>query len=95
MHPIGNTYKAFEFFASHFLPRPIDYEQLTATTGQVTKAEDNEMSFQQTDVLKQPLNNDISKIILPSTDGLSILEVNNVICCEAQTNYTLFHLINQ
>ena len=44
------------------------------------------------DVLKKTLNNEHQKIILPSSEGLHIIDLDDIIRCEADDNYTHFIL---
>ena len=45
--------------------------------------------------LKENIRGIFNKIILPAPNGKVVIDVNNIIRCEAQINYTIFHLMNK
>jgi len=88
--------KAFRFSALDYLLKPIDGKDLKAA---VEKAE--HLRFpekQQLSLLKQQLNNSEKsfpdKIALPFQNGVTFVEIKNVIYCESDNNYTRFNMID-
>lgn len=84
--------KAFEFSAIHYLLKPIDFRELQQAVERFEKVSDENTFINKMDVLRKSLNNEHQKIILPSSDGLNIIELDEVIRCEASKNYTIFYL---
>lgn len=84
--------KAFEIAAVHYLMKPVRLEQLTEAIERYSE-HNNDVDFdQRMRILKSSLNNEQSKIILPLTDGLCIIRLEEVVRCESSNNYTTFFL---
>lgn len=83
--------KAFKFSAIDYLLKPIDIEELKRALAKVEKR----MSDTISDRLKQLIQNLKSpstenyKLALPTSDGLVFVKINDIIYCEASSNYTL------
>lgn len=81
--------KAFQVGAVHYLLKPIDADELRHAIERVLKKHqqapepDIARLVQQLAASRQP------KIAIPSTKGLEMLEVDRIIRCEADSNYTL------
>ena len=87
--------KAFRFSAMDYLLKPIDGKDLKAA---VEKAEQRRWpEKQQLHLLKQQLQGGgktfPDKIALPYQNGVTFVEVKNVIYCESENNYTRFHMM--
>lgn len=86
--------KAFKFSAIHYLLKPIDYDDLTAaiemweTRKQVIRREQIEL-FKEL-MAKSNINH--HKIALPTTDGFELINIQDIIRCQAENNYTRFYL---
>lgn len=82
--------KAFKFSAIDYLLKPIDIGELRKAIEKVEKSRDNAV----TDRLQQLLQNlrngspDNYKLALPTSDGLVFVKVNDILYCEASSNYT-------
>ena len=84
--------KAFRFSALDYLLKPIDGKDLKTA---VTKAEQRYWPVkQQLSLLKQHLHNNEKnlpdKIALPYQNGVTFIEIKNIICCESENNYSRF-----
>ncbi len=84
--------QAFEFSALHYLLKPINYKELQDAVNRFIKLRKSNLIKEQVDVLKKTLNNEHQKIILPSSEGLHIIDLDDIIRCEADDNYTHFIL---
>jgi two-component system, LytTR family, response regulator len=88
--------KAFKFSAIDYLLKPINIEELKQSLDKV-KAKSNH-SF--SDRLEQliynlkPMASQKYKLALPSNDGLVFVKVDEIVYCEADSNYTQIHLVN-
>jgi len=82
--------KAFKFSAIDYLLKPIDIEELRRALVKVEKRIGNTI----TERLQQLLQNlrtgssENYKLALPTTDGLVFVKVNQILYCEAASNYT-------
>ncbi len=87
--------KAFKLSAIDYLLKPIDLDELRNA---VNSAKDRKLlhtTHQKLSILKENLNSVYEKLVLPTQDGFSFVEIKDIIYCEAQGNYTLFHLIDK
>lgn len=86
--------KAIRFSALDYLLKPVDREELRKA---VTKAAHRTQSPlpEQMEMLMQKISKPshlISKIALPTVDGLQMLPIETIISCESDDNYTWFKL---
>jgi two-component system LytT family response regulator len=89
--------RAFRFSALDYLLKPVDTIDLVAA---VKKAEEfNKINPQQLDLLRQyytvGITNSPKRIALPYSKGVGFVEVNEIIYCESDSNYTRCHLKNR
>ena len=88
--------KAFKFAAIDYLLKPIDIQELKNAIEKVAKKAGSNIS----DRLEQLLGNlrskstDNYKLALPTADGLVFVKVNDILYCEASSNYTEIFLVN-
>jgi two-component system, LytTR family, response regulator len=86
--------RAFKFSALDYLLKPIDPVELKATVEKA--AQKVQVVQQQLDLLKQQLLSPrrSSKIALPQLNGFIIADIEQIIYCESDSNYTRFHMKN-
>jgi two-component system, LytTR family, response regulator len=79
--------KAFRFNALDFLVKPIDTKELTEA---VTKAEQRikPTSSQLTMLQKQLRGEPVTKIAIPGQQGVTFIELNEIVYSEASNNYS-------
>lgn len=82
--------KAFKVSAVDYLLKPIDIDELKHTVERIVK--------ERTQVWKQALEQfkeiSLKKLVIPHQSGITFLEENNIICLEANRNYTEIHTRN-
>jgi len=85
---------AFKFSAIDYLLKPVEPELLIKAVEKSAKEDKLESLEGKLNVL---LSNrkQIEKIALPSTNGLELVKVEEIIYCQADSNYTIFHLQNK
>lgn len=85
--------QAFEISALHYLVKPITLEGVEAAIDRYkeTKVDDIDKKIS---VLKASLKNKNEKIIIPSTDGLNIVKLGEIVRLEASDVYTVFYMTN-
>ena len=78
---------ALNAHASYYLLKPISIDKLIHAVDYVLEIKEKENSLQNT-VLK-PVNSNINgKITIPQQNGFEVLEVSEIIYCQADDNYT-------
>jgi two-component system, LytTR family, response regulator len=86
--------KAIRFSAMDYLLKPIDRLELIQAVAKVSKSLENPTEMQ-LEILMQKFNwpkNPIKKIALPTMDGLQMVEMDSIISCASDSNYTNFFL---
>lgn len=84
--------KAFEFSALHYLLKPIDPDELNKAVLRFSKRHDKESQVTQYDIFNKGLNNEFRRIALPSLQGITFIDLDDVVRCEAADSYTIFYL---
>ncbi len=84
---------AFKFSAIDYLLKPIEPELLIKAV-EKSKKEDKLVSLEGKLNVLLSNRNKIEKIALPSLNGLELVKVEDIIYCEADSNYTIFHLVD-
>lgn len=84
--------QAFRFSAVDYLLKPINPEELIAAVRKLN----NDTAEQKPEQYKTLLSNHkkIRKIALPTQEGIEFIPIEKIIRCEADNNYTRFHLLN-
>jgi two-component system, LytTR family, response regulator len=88
--------KAIRFSALDYLLKPIDREELILAVDRVSKLLRNPTELQ-LELLLQKINGQrkpINKIAFPTMDGLQMVEIDAIISCASDSNYTNILLRN-
>lgn len=85
--------EALNNHATYYLLKPISIDELIKAVSIVTKikAKENELQHQ---VLTSKTNLIEGKITIPQQDGFEVLDINDIVFCKADDNYTEIHLEN-
>ena len=86
--------KAIRFSAIDYLLKPVDQEELQKAIQKVINRTQKPMS-QQLEILMQKLHQPatpISRIALPTMEGLQMIAIDTIISCESDSNYTILFL---
>lgn len=89
--------KAIRFSAIDYLLKPVDREELQKAVQKVMLRSQRTIA-QQVEILMQKLHHpakSISKIALPTMEGLQMIPVDQIISCESDSNYTILLLKNK
>jgi two-component system LytT family response regulator len=87
--------KAIKFSALDFLLKPIDAKELKLAVEKAERNSQKAKSNEQFHILFHSLNSTHKKIALPTRNGLVVVNVSEILRCEAESNYTRIFLTNQ
>jgi two-component system LytT family response regulator len=82
--------KAFRFSAIDYLLKPVDKDELMKAVAKVNQKTGHNLT-QQLDILLEKLGTkqvSLQKIALPTLDGFELVPLDNILHCEADSNYT-------
>jgi len=85
--------RAFEFSALHYLLKPVDESDLQSAVARFESRREHHLD----DKIKVFNNNNQSvhkKILLPSSEALNVVDIDDIIRCESSSNYTTFYMKN-
>lgn len=85
--------EALNSHASYYLLKPISIDELIKAVNHVTEIKEKENELQN-GVLTPKMNSVSGKITIPQQDGFEVLDVNDIVFCKADDNYTEIHLAN-
>ncbi len=91
--------KAFKYSAFDYILKPIDIDELLMVVNRLksitaTSADtDTKLSFLENSMNKGESN--FTKIVLATNNSLYVVEIADIMHCEAQESYTMFHLANE
>jgi len=88
--------KAIRFSAIDYLLKPVDREELLIAVQKVVRRNQKPIA-QQLEILMQKIHQPstpITKIAMPTMEGLQMIRVDSVISCESDSNYTILLLKN-
>ncbi|MBD3638243.1 MAG: response regulator transcription factor [Crocinitomicaceae bacterium] len=89
--------KAFEFSAVGYILKPINIEELESTLNRIaerTIGSRSNTEIQLKTLLEYQRTKEISfkKLVVPTVDGFEIIDLDYLIRCEGERNYTKFYL---
>ncbi len=80
--------KAFEFSALHYLLKPINHVELKKAVDRFETIRNEKNFSKRLSVLEENLNGKLEKLVLPASDGLEVIDLDDIIRFEASHNYT-------
>lgn len=87
--------KAIKFSALDYLLKPIDSEELVNAVNKALKSSKQDESIKiENFIQNQNENITRKKIALQTSEGISIFELENIIKCSAESNYTCIYFTN-
>ncbi len=91
--------QAFHFSAVDYILKPVDDELLTEAVRRAGKRIEEKNSGQPIETFLHNLNHTRGsqkmKLCIPSLKGFQVIEIQDIIYCEASSNYTNFHFANR
>lgn len=85
--------EALNSHASYYLLKPISIDELIKAVNHVTEIKERENDLQNK-ILSPKVTATSGKITIPIQDGFEVLDVNDIVFCKADDNYTEIHLAN-
>ena len=89
--------KAIKYAAFDYLLKPIDIEELRAAVTKI-EVQENNQTKKQVELLQQNMQQpkkQLSKLAIPTLDGLMFYNISDIIHLEANSNYTNIYLVNK
>jgi len=89
--------KAFKVSALDYILKPVDPDELSAAVVSATEKINAGKLSDRMDMLMKNMENmsqGIKKITLKTADSIHVINVSDIVYCEADRNYTNFHLLN-
>ncbi|MFI5188532.1 MAG: LytR/AlgR family response regulator transcription factor, partial [Chitinophagales bacterium] len=86
--------KAIRFSAIDYLLKPVDEEELRNAIQKIIRRSQKPIA-QQLEILMQKIHypsTPVSKIAMPTMEGLQMIQVDSIINCKSDSNYTILHL---
>jgi two-component system LytT family response regulator len=91
--------KAFHYSATDYLIKPIEEQQLVLAVQKAEKRiagrQHQEQVHALTHNLKHPADMQRMKLCIPTIKGFQVVEINDILYCEADKNYTVFHMADK
>jgi two-component system LytT family response regulator len=88
--------QAFHFSAVDYLLKPVVDSLLTAAVNRATHRIMDRTGFEPAETLRHNLQyKDKPKLCIPTPKGYQMVEINDIIYCEASSNYTNFHFAHR
>ena len=83
--------KAIKHAALDYLLKPIDAEDLVKAVSKVGQKVSRDLQ----DVISEAVKGAPKKLVIPTTEGMHILNVKDIVRCESSSNYTTFFLADK
>lgn len=88
--------KALNQSAAYYLLKPIDIDELVYAVEKIKKEKENNSNYlQHAKILLENIQSNTelpSKLMLPTMEGFEVVKPEQIIYCEADSNFTKFHL---
>ncbi len=85
--------EALNNHASYYLLKPISIDELIKSVAVVTEIKEKENELEHK-ILSPKTNGVSGKITIPQQDGFEVLNIDDIVYCKADDNYTVIHLAN-
>jgi len=83
---------AFNSSAAYYLLKPIDIDELIVAVEKAAANLNSRDRQVRSAVLKDQLAGKLTRLILPLLDGFEVVEISDIVYCEAADNFTKFYM---
>ncbi|MGB0521682.1 MAG: LytR/AlgR family response regulator transcription factor [Flammeovirgaceae bacterium] len=90
--------KALNQSAAYYLLKPIDIDELITAVEKIKQERESSAYIEHARVLLENIKaqpNRVAKLMLPTLEGFEIVKPEDILYCEADNNFTKFHLLNK
>lgn len=94
----NHAIRAFKYSACDYLLKPIDVEELKSAVSRIEKRKNETPDMQNLNFLIQQLkksDDNFQKITLPTGNAYEIINLKDIVRCEADGSYTYFYLTDK
>ncbi len=84
--------KAFDFAALDYILKPFNTDDISNALDRVRRIRQPRELEEKVNIFRQAKNAEYEKIIIPSSEGLHVINIDNIIRLEANDTYTFFFL---
>lgn len=89
--------QAINLSSCSYLLKPVDIDELIEAVKKAEETINNNDNFKTANILLENLNienKQLKKIVLPTMEGFDVVQLKDIIHCQANDNLTDFHLVN-
>jgi two-component system LytT family response regulator len=89
--------QAINLSSCSYLLKPVDIDELIEAVKKAEKSINQQSTFKTANILLENLsieNKQLKKIVLPTMEGFDVIQLKDIIHCQANDNLTDFYLIN-
>ena len=86
--------RAFEVAALHYILKPVNPDDLVESLKRFESIEEENLS-DKISILSEAIKETPTRLILPTSNGMHVIQVENIVRCESSNNYTTFFLIDK
>jgi two-component system LytT family response regulator len=89
--------QAINVSAAYYMLKPIDIDELVSAVEKIKKAKEKNNHLLHTKILIENIhasNKQLHKLVLPVLDGFEVVQIKDIIRCEANDNFTDFFFSN-
>lgn len=83
---------ALNLSATYYILKPVDIDELITAVNKVKEQIQEQGQTERVAVLKEHLQGKHHRLVLPLIDGFEVIEIENILYCEAADNFTCFYL---
>lgn len=90
--------KAFKFSALDYLLKPIDIDEFKNAIEKVIQAREEQNTKKKLEIFLENIDNiskEVKKIVLKTSDSIHLIQVNEILRCQSEGNYTKFYFLNK
>lgn len=90
--------QAFKVSALDYLLKPIDSTDLINAVSKLSKTINSDETNLKLNTLLSNIDNsknEIRKIVLKTQESVFVIDIDDIVRCESQNNYTIFHLLDK